>query len=534
MVSDQHLNSYFFFFLKETVMILDILNISNFVKINNVQEITSPYILAADGNPDPEGIFSYEIFGRMGSTERREYFGFVGLKRNFLHPLIYNMIYQMYRNLPAIINGERFVKVVNGKIVQVKQDDKDAETGVDFFYNNWDKIRWDGEDDSKSRLKKQSLFNTMKRADVFVDKWLIIPAMYRDINLHDRTAKGKIEMDEINSFYIRLINGASSESITYTSSYMTQANVQQTLVDIHDSLTKKQAGKEGIIRKAIMGKTVDYAAVSVISAPRFNSNTCDEQMIPYNYIGIPLYTVCALFYPQIVKGLEDVFHDVSQSTQIILDSDVVSVDEKIEYNVDSESLTALVKAYVKDKTKRIRTSRFTLSGDEAGRFKSFEQGVGRPFTITDLLYRVAADVVFNKHVLSTRFPITDAGSTIINKVKILTTEKTVDLSNGALPGSYNFEYMRTYPFFPIDKKGEIIHDDVNWIDTTVPNNSFLSSMGGDFDGDTFRLIGLFTQTANDEATRIIQAPMNYVDAKGNFMRGLAREAGISLYMLTAD
>lgn len=515
-------------------MILDILAISNYVKINNVKEVTSPYILAADGNPDPEGIFSYELFGRMGSVERREFFGYVNLKRIFLHPFVYNMLYQMYRNLPAIINGERYVKVVGGKITQVKPDDKDAETGIDFFWNNWEKIKWDTDDASTSRLKKQHIFDTMQKTECFVDKWLIIPAMYRDINLHDRANKGKIEMDEINSFYIRLINGASSESITYTSSYMTQANVQQTLVDIHDSLTKKQSGKEGIIRKAIMGKTVDYAAVSVISAPRFNVNTAAEQMVPYNYIGIPLFTVCALFFPLIVKGLEDIFHDVSQSTKIVLSGNVVDVSEDVEYVINSESLTSLVKSYVKDKTKSVRTMTFTLSGSDSGRFAAFEKRLGRPFTVTDLLYRVASDVVFNRHVLSTRFPITDAGSTIINRVKILTTEKTIDLSKGAAPGTFDFEFMRTYPHFPVDNKGEIKYKGFSWIDTTVPNNAFLSSMGGDYDGDTFRLIGLFFQTSNEEAKRIIAAPLNYVNAKGDFTRGLAREAGISLYMMTRD
>lgn len=53
-------------------------------------------------------------------------------------------------------------------------------------------------------------------------------------------------------------------------------------------------------------------------------------------------------------------------------------------------------------------------------------------------------------------------------------------------------------------------------------------------GDTMRLIGLYTAEANEEARKIIDNPMNYVDAQGNYTRGIGREAGLAFYMLTRD
>ena len=47
-----------------------------------------------------------------------------------------------------------------------------------------------------------------------------------------------------------------------------------------------------------------------------------------------------------------------------------------------------------------------------------------------------------------------------------------------------------------------------------------------------RLIGLFTTEANDEAKKLIDAPMNYLNPKGEFIRGLQREGALALYMLT--
>jgi len=521
-------------------MKLDIFDIEKLVSINNLKEVKSAYIFAADGSPDSEGIFSYEIFGRVGSEDREINFGYIDLKRKFLHPLVYNAIYQMFRNLPFVIAGDKWCVIdpkTNGvKIVPYGTDG--AGTGVDFFYDNWEKINWNT-NDSSTREKKENLFNTMKKEEVFWSKYPIIPALYRDINLHNKVS-GKVDMDEINSMYIKLINNVNSELITFTGMYNIQSSVQNTIVDIHNYLTKKNSGKRGTIHQAIMGKTVDYAITSVISAPRFNSEKFTEQLIPYNHIGIPLYNVCAMFYPLIIKALEDIFFAYDQDEYFtafsyageVIDSRKAGIHDKI----STAGIEKLVSSYIKDKTKSIRTARFSFDGD-LGRYESMEKQLGRPFTVTDLLYQVCIDVVFNKHVLSTRFPITGAESQIVNRIKILTTEKTVDLSREG-DDTLSTEYIKTYPYFPTytDKDGNVHIDEkkIKWLDTVIPNNSVLAGMGGDYDGDTFRLIGLFEDDSNLEAKRLMQAPMNYVDAGGNLMRSVARESGLSLYMLTKD
>ena len=201
-------------------MKLDVFNFDDFIKVNKVQEVTSPFILGADGNPDPDGIFSYEIFGRAGSQERNTKLGYIDLKRKFIHPFVYNAMYQMYRNLPAIISGERWVKLdKDGSILKTTSNDPEADTGINFFIDNWDKINWNAID-SSSREKKIDIFTSMSKDLIFIDKWLVPCAGIRDVNLHDSASKGKVDMDESNSLYIRMINYAASESITFTRAYV--------------------------------------------------------------------------------------------------------------------------------------------------------------------------------------------------------------------------------------------------------------------------------------------------------------------------
>lgn len=390
----------------------------------------------------------------------------------------------MYRNLPSIINGERYVALdARGAIITVENPEEfpQAQTGIDFFINNWKKIKWNLDGENKSRAKKEDLFSNMEEDEVFIDKWLIIPAMYRDINLHGSASRGKIDMDEVNLLYIKLINYASSESITFTSSFLTQSNLQNTLVEIHNLLSKKPAGKNGLIHSGIMGKPIDYAVVSVLSAPRFNSPNIEASQVPFNYIGVPLYTLCAMFFPMVVKNLEDMFFDIMHTTEISFFDDIIDGEETKE-TLDSEALNKLVKSYIKDKTKGSRTVRFTLTGTDNAAYKPLEEKLGRPYTVTDLLYRAVADVVYDKHVIATRYPISGSESIIFCKVKILTTENTIDLTNGnSQPGTFDFEFMRTYPYLPTDKKGNIDTNKVQWIDTVVPNNAFLAGLGGDYD-----------------------------------------------------
>ena len=462
-------------------MLLDILDVDLYTDINKTLPVTSAYILSADGNPDPDGLFSYTIFGRPGTRERQYRCGHIELKRKFLHPFAYNMILQMYRNLPLIISGERYVKVgKNGAIETTTDTDPDGATGIQFFIDNWKKIKWNT-NDSSARAKKEDLFSTMKERDIFVEKWPVVPALMRDINLHNRES-GRIEVGEVNEFYMRLLNITNSESILFDSSYHTQSNAQNTLVDIHNYFMQGTSKKKGLIRSGTMGKTVDYSMIGVISAPRFNSETYKGQLVPYNYIGVPLAIVCATFFPLVLRGLEDLFFNANQSTKIMLGGSSVDVSDAIQRNIETDTLKNLLKAYVKDKNKAIRTARFTLSGDGQGVYKKFEEQLGRDFTVTDLLFRVAADVVYNRNTLSTRFPITDSASTIFNKIRIITTEKTIDMSNGAADGTFTAEYFRFYPYFPHDKNGKVLADKVSWIDTLVPNNAFLAGQGGDYDG----------------------------------------------------
>lgn len=513
-------------------MKLDLYDINEFIEKNQCLPVTSRFYINANDGPDEDGLFSTTIFGKFGSENRKYRFGYIDLKRKFFHPLVYVTIYGMLRSLPQILAGEKYCTLsVDGNIKFV-DDPEQGETGIDFFVNNWKKIRWTKVDEeNRSREKKEDLLDLIDINMIFVDKFLVIPAMFRDINFSTVSASSqKIKVDGINALYIKLINSTQSDSITFTNSYLTQSSVQRTLVDIYTELTKKISGKHGIIRQAIMGKSVDYSTIGVISCSRMESNTFDKQQVKFNEIGVPLVMCIALFYPFVVKYLEDYFHTFEQSSSIVIGEDKrFDLPETVYNNLNSETIKKLIDGYVKDKTHIVRTRSFGIEGFGKERLtqttRSFG-GVEREFTLTDLFFEACADIVHNKHVLVTRYPVTGPESVIVCRIVLLSTEKTIDISESGN------KRLTNYPYLPTDNKGNILVHDVNWIDTYVPNISFLASLGGDFDGDTIRVIGLFSSEANLEAERVMTTPLNYLDPVGNFTRGINREGALSMYMLT--
>ena len=67
-------------------MNLNLLNVEDFIKKYDVQEVTSTRTLSSGNMVNPLGLFSTEIFGDFGSQDRMEKFGYIDLGIKILTP----------------------------------------------------------------------------------------------------------------------------------------------------------------------------------------------------------------------------------------------------------------------------------------------------------------------------------------------------------------------------------------------------------------------------------------------------------------
>ena len=295
-------------------MKLDMFDVDKFVELNHCRQVTSPVLFGANKMPNPEGLLSYEIFG-YSEDERKNRFGYIDLKDHYIHPIVYAMLSARMGSIKYILSGAKKCIISDGKITIVPDDTPGAGNGLQFIYDNFDKINWINEleeneiasIDRKTRLK---FLKTLKKEEFFITKWLVLPAHYRE-EAADATTMG----DVINQLYKNLISATHSMKSGFTFDIFgntTKMRVQELLLQIYQTTMTPVSGKSidiktgevkgvsknSILLRNVLGKTIDHGANTVIVAPLISdAATIHDIPVPFGSSLLPLPTCIALFNP---------------------------------------------------------------------------------------------------------------------------------------------------------------------------------------------------------------------------------------------
>jgi DNA-directed RNA polymerase beta' subunit len=502
-------------------MKIDLLDINKFIATHAMKEVTNPVYFNMGNIPTEDGLFSTEIFGYPGSKERKIIFGYVNLKRKFLHPVIFKLLTSMDKKIAELLSGKKYFSVVDGQLVE---DNIEGKTGVTYFYTIFDQLKF-ANTGSYRRTNYLKLLNKLDKESVFIDKFLVIPAFYRDYNPSKSANDVISSVEEINKSYSKLIR--LSQSISEGEDYdfmgvITEASIQNLLYEIYDYFTNNLAGKNGMFHQNSLGKSVDYATRSVISAPRFKSNRWNDNPIRFGYTGIPLSQVAVLFYPFFVKFIQDYIaereHELSKFTDEKGNEVIIN---NVKEQFSEEIIKRYISLYIKSIESRFVSLKIKDSNGKEHPIPLHKDELGRNFTLTDMLYIASAEITKEKHVYVTRYPIEQYQNIYPSRIKVLSTRETTSVQ---LDDLYLPDYPIVYPDYPAD--------DELFIDTVVPYNGYLKALGGDYDGDTVSLRGVYTVEANLEAEKLIWEKKNILDQMGRNSRKLGNEAVQAIYTLT--
>ena len=582
-------------------MKLDIFNINDFIKQNQLQEVTSP-TANLNGSHHPEGVLSDEIFG-MDRDARKNTFAYIDLsgtgKDHYIHPMLYEMIQTRMKWLNGVIAGEKYAIVdaptgQRGPLKVVPPETKGAGTGLDFLYNNFKRIDWEKDDPDQSVdiSFRDKLFNKLDRDEFFINKWLVVPAYYRE----ESSLEGTMG-DELNKLYKELIMYARSMKIDYGFQLFnasTKMAIQQCLLTVYRStmspLTGKHlqpngtwagSAKNALFRKNLLGKTVDFTVATVISSPN-NSMAKSPKDLPakFGYGGFPLINVVSMFQPFFVAYMSE-----------FLTNYLEQAEQKIRYKrfnmyqFSNKEIEHILKGYMKSEHERFKPIMFYYIDEndekrwvqilmkeydgsiprerileeerrlteEPGYKAQLKPIAYRPLTYTDLIYISAIDIVKDKHVLVTRYPIAFYQNISPVKVNVLSTRRTTENVWIWVPGlqrMYKFDkypivddtYMKKHPetqklgrtwiFTPKKNK-----NDSQFFDHLIPDIATIPALNADFDGDVLTFRGLFTTEANREADAIVYAKKNIFNSAGKVSRGivsLGKDVVLAAYSLTKE
>lgn len=270
-------------------MKLKLLDIERFIERNNIKEVTSSKSHLGGGREtvDPKGLFSEEIFGRTGSRQRKNTFGFVNLNATVIHPNVYPIFTSLNTDLTKLILEKGSYKIENGELLS----DEEGGSGIIFFIENFDKIDFSKLiEKDKAKKEKSVEFIKNNKDKVFINKFLILPAGIRDIQISRTTGKAMIQYADIVNMYQRLIQQASHivpDSPPEIAEFSIK-NIQRLVLDINNWIKDQIKGKRGIIRGGILKKVTDYSARMVITP---------DPKLKLGYVGVPWQIVLKLFEP---------------------------------------------------------------------------------------------------------------------------------------------------------------------------------------------------------------------------------------------
>lgn len=511
-------------------------DVDEFVEINELKPVTSPVLFERGGVPHPQGLVSNQIFG-INTKDRKTTFAYIDLHKHFFHPHMLKAFRRMFRNVDKIIAGtENYSITKTGQLIK----DENGNTGLEWLYENWEKVKW--EKTEGIRNQRIDLLTKTPKNQVFMSKQIVIPAFYRDIT---STTKGGGETIPINDMYSKLIRMASlieDESLFEFSFNNTIMNIQNMIIQIYDYFKGKVEKKNGLIRRYLMGKSVDYSARSVITAPVFHCERIEDNITSYEYTAVPMAQCCVLFYPFIQHWVRNFFDQAiiaqkNASTFVSDDGDRVIEFVNPETYYTDKYIEKMIKRFVSSPETRFNIIQApTTEGMKNLCIMGYAYDENNPsndstvihrsMTVTDLLYIACCDVVKDKHVDITRFPVLGIHAQFFTKINVSSTLKTE-------PAVINGVLYKWYPCVELDiKSADIIVTKFN--DTLKFSNSYLPGICGDYDGDQVTIKSVWSIEANAEAEKIIRTNSNFVDGGGAWTRGCNNEAVQTMYTLTRN
>lgn len=523
-------------------MKINILDTNKLIEYNGLKPITSPRLYSTKTTFDPEGILSNDIFG-LSKGDRRGTFAYIDLKFPFLHPHVYgNVLKRMFRNISTIVSGQRRYSVVNGKLVA----DEEGWTGLQSLYDHWDEIDWNKSDSSAKRSKV--LLSELTRDQVFINRILICPPAYRDVTpagAGDTSA----QVNELNPLYrnvISMVDLLVGGGLFMRTQYATQMKIQELLLSISNYFKEQISRKSGLIRRYLIGKSVDFGTRAVISSFPYNNETIQENMVDLEHTALPMAQCCSTFMPFVEAWLKNFFtREIINHPNLVhyydreKKKEIVGRLKDPDVQFSDKVITKMIKDFVFNPDNRFKTinvdvviptqngekdinATMLLKGKKLFKGERSEE-LNRSMTVTDVIYMACVDICEKRHCMVTRYPVGTDKGLFFNKIRVQSTRR-----------SHRVVFNeKEYPNYP-DINFVIANDHVGvyFVDTAVFSNSFLDGLGGDYDGDMVSIRGIWTDEANLEAEEIMNRKMTALTITGQNSRVVSKEVVQSFYMLT--
>lgn len=507
----------------------DVADPRKYIQTNELKEVTNGNMFGRSmSTPDENGLISYEIFGIPGTKERKMNFAYIDLGDIFVHPMAYECLISLKRVVKDVLNGEGLYFIKDENIVKLTDKNKPTEKvdigqGAHWLKRNLRKIKF-CKDDSSAKVKERANFiKTLSDDEIFIDKWIVIPAFYRDVDYESR------KKNDINLRYQSLLSQSRAvkqaiQMVGKGEVTDSHKKIQEKLNEIYVYFTTFIGGTKAFMQRSALGKAIDYSARMVISTAQIASNSPEDMTCDFAHSAVPLSMVLECFEPFIQYGFKQFVRSQIGGSNYIYEKKGnsftrIPLASHWEECLLRDNIQKLIKLYTDSKEHRL--DYFTVEAED-GRMiplgyitsrgevtSTDDEGISfasRPITLCEMFYMIAMNTVKDKQIMITRYPIEDYQNIYPSLMNIIPYERTKEFKLDGV----------TYPRFP-----DISVDDINrkhetnigemFNDTFHIFPSYLKALGADFDGDTITVQGVFSK---NDPEKYIYSPMNMINISG--------------------
>ena len=496
--------------------IQELYDIDRNIKVNDLKEVTSQHIYKSQNEFNPQGLFSEEIFGQT-TLQRKLRCGYIKIPVHIFNPFVAKTIIARSGGIiRKLAYGECKCNLVDGVLVASKEG---KYCGLKDLYDIWDNIDVEKTLSTRSKDKLDVLIKSPKRL-LFNDKIMVIPPEFRKIG----TRNGKHTKDELNSLYTKILGLKSVTSYTTSNTYQIYSKFQDVVIDIYTYIHDKVSSKNGFFQKNLLAKTTIYTARNVISAPRYNT---DNSPIGVFRTGYPLHTCVSLFKPLVEFQMKQ-FFTFTNVNAIHPNKEEIN-GTILPYLYDNKMISDLCNIYMKNPGSRFRIMYLNKDRTIPMQMEYLDikknERVVRPVTLTDVIYLCCKKAIVDadRMVYTVRYPIGDLYGAFFTKVHVLSTVDTMQIE-------FNGERYDTYPIVDVNRPHNRVA--TSFADTLTPSNSRLGAIGGDYDGDTVKSIGIWSDEANKKAEELMYSKVYNIKAECKSVYEIKIECLNGLYGLT--
>lgn len=501
------------------------------------------------------GLFSSDIFGRVGEDVRDVTFSYIDIKAQILHSLVYRTVERTTRFYIDLYNGKEY-GIWNDKEKQFEKSDEIlGDTGAGFFLSKWPELKFHKTD---SLIRNQRIeFIDKYRDKAIQDKILVLPAGVRDAEIDHL---GRTKEHEINPIYRQMLSVAntigSPPKIDDSMYDRARTSLQFKFNELYDTIEGILKGKKGFAQSKVGARGIVNGTRNVITAMDQSISSVDDKHAPTSDDTIlGLWQVSRGVFPITVSKLRS---HIAGKVFMASDGLVPLIDKK---TLKSEYVEVKPQTYdrwtTQEGLERVITNQSnkdyrSLPVDVEGRYLALvykpkdkmvfkilydidelPEGAKKsdvhPITYMELIYLCNYAHWNDYKVINTRYPVAGEGSTYPSNVYLMTTiisESRVELEDDwSYPENVEGREAIVYP----------VYEPLAYIDSAMISPYRTKKAQADYDGDTFSNNILFTKESLLEINNYLNSREAHVDPSGGLRGGMQIDTTeYVIYNLTGD